>query len=111
VRDSNISHCPDSWGHVKRQRGRISVLHPLERILFSPLSINQTVCQVREVAYLRPTLPCDRCQQPAARFTMAERVAIDLDLDHPIVLLITVSVHFCASCQRYFRASASALQI
>jgi len=68
------------------------------------LTINQTVCQVREVAYLRPTLPCDRCQQPAARFTTAERVAIDLDLDHPILLLITVSVHFCAPCQHYFRA-------
>src|SRR5205823_4699065 len=50
------------------------------------------------------TVPCDRCQQPAARFSTAERVAIDLDLDHPILLLITVSVHCCAPCRHYFRA-------
>jgi transposase len=68
------------------------------------LAINQTVCQVREVAYLLPFLPCDRCQQIATRFSTAERVAIDLDLDHPILLLITVSVHFCSRCQHYFRA-------
>ena len=67
------------------------------------MTLNHTVCQVREVAYLLPTVPCDRCQQPAARFSTAERVAIDLDLDHPILLLITVSVHFCAPCRHYFR--------
>jgi len=68
------------------------------------LTLNHTVCQVREVAYLLPTIPCDRCQRPAARFSTAERVAIDLDLDHPILLLITVSVHFCSPCRHYFRA-------
>jgi transposase len=68
------------------------------------LTINHTLCQVREVVYLWPTLPCDRCHQPAARFSTAERVAIDLDLDHPILLLITVSVHFCVPCRQYFRA-------
>ena len=68
------------------------------------MTINHTLCQVREVAYLLPTVPCDRCQQPSARFSTAERVAIDLDLDNPILLLITVSVHFCAPCQHYFRA-------
>jgi hypothetical protein len=71
---------------------------------FFPLTLNHTVCQVREVAYLLPTIPCDRCQQPAARFSTAERVAIDLDLDHPILLLITVSVHCCVPCRHYFRA-------
>ncbi len=75
----------------------------LERTLVLPLAINQTVCQVREVAYLLPTIPCDRCQHPAARFSTAERVAIDLDLDRPTLLLITVSVHFCPNCQHYFR--------
>jgi DNA invertase Pin-like site-specific DNA recombinase len=68
------------------------------------LTLNHTVCQVREVAYLLSTIPCDRCHQPAARFSTAERVAIDLDLDHPILLLITISVHFCAPCRHYFRA-------
>ena len=68
------------------------------------MTINQTVCQVREIAHLLPTIPCDRCRQPAARFSNAERVAIDLDLDHPTLLLITVSVHFCVPCRHYFRA-------
>jgi len=68
------------------------------------LTINQTICQVREIAYLLPTIPCDRCRQPAARFSNAERVAIDLDLDRPTLLLITVSVHFCVPCRHYFRA-------
>jgi hypothetical protein len=68
------------------------------------LAINQTACQVREVAEVLPSLPCDRCQQIASHFSTAERVAIDLDLDYPILLLITVSVHFCARCQHYFRA-------
>ena len=88
----------------QRQRGRIPVPLPYERTLFLPLTINQTVCQVREVAYLLPTLPCDRCQQVATCFSTAERVAIDRALDHPILLLITLSVHFCARCQQYFRA-------
>ena len=58
---------------------------------------------MREVAYLLPTVPCDRCQQPAGRFSTTERVAIDLDLDRPTLLLIAVSVHFCSTCQHYFR--------
>jgi hypothetical protein len=86
------------------QRGRIPVRRPYERIRFLPLAINQTACQVREVAEVLPSLPCDRCQQIASHFSTAERVAIDLDLDYPILLLITVSVHFCARCQHYFRA-------
>ena len=74
------------------------------------MTLNHTVCQVREVASLLPTLVCDRCQQPAARFSTAERVAIDLDLDNPILLLITVSVHFCAPCQHYVRAQPAFLR-
>jgi transposase len=32
------------------------------------------------------------------------RTAIDVDLDHPMLLLVTVSVHRCLSCSRHFRA-------
>jgi len=32
------------------------------------------------------------------------RTAIDVDLDHPVVLLVTVSVHRCQGCGRHFRA-------
>lgn len=38
------------------------------------------------------------------RFSTANQVAVDLDLDQPPLLLVTVSVHFCATCQHYFRA-------
>ena len=66
--------------------------------------INATSCQVRTIAYLQSSSPCDRCQQAAPRFSTADRVAVDLDLDQPLLLLVTVSVHFCAACRHYFRA-------
>jgi hypothetical protein len=68
------------------------------------LTINSTLCQIRELAYLLPTLSCDRCGQMAPRYSTTTRVALDIDLDHPVLLLITVSVHFCPSCRHYFRA-------
>lgn len=67
-------------------------------------AINQTGCQVREVAYVLSEAACDRCQQPAPRYSTAERVAIDLDLEQPVLLAVTVSVHWCPACQHYFRA-------
>lgn len=56
------------------------------------------------MTYVLPEAPCDRCQQPAPRYSTAERVAIDLDLSQPILLAVTVSVHHCMACQHYFRA-------
>ena len=32
------------------------------------------------------------------------RVAIDIDLDHPVVLAVEVGVHVCPVCSRMFRA-------
>lgn len=69
-----------------------------------PVSINQTLCQIYEINYSLLTSPCDRCKQPAARFTSASRTAIDLDLEHPVLLHLTVSVHHCLACHHYFRA-------
>jgi len=66
-------------------------------------SINQTACQIVEVDYCMPTIPCDRCQKPAAYFTAASRMAIDLHLEHPVLLHVTVSVHHCMTCDHYFR--------
>ena len=43
--------------------------------------LNQTACQIRDVVYLLPAAPCDRCQQPTRRISTADRAAIDLDLD------------------------------
>lgn len=31
-------------------------------------------------------------------------MALDIDLDHPVLLLIAVSVHYCQPCRHYFRA-------
>lgn len=66
-------------------------------------TINQTVCEIRELSYRLPEVPCDRCYQPAGSFSRATRVAIDLNLDHPVLLAVTVSVHYCAGCHHYFR--------
>lgn len=67
-------------------------------------NINQTACQIQEVEYVLDTTICDQCQRPAPRFTTAARTAIDIHLDHPVLLHIVVSVHHCAACHRYFRA-------
>ena len=56
------------------------------------------------MAYFLPCAPCDRCQQPAQRYSAAERVAVDLELDRPVLLSVNVSVHYCPACQHYFRA-------
>lgn len=75
-----------------------------ERIVnVSNSTINQTVCQIRELSYRLTETLCDRCHQPAASFSTATRVTIDLDLDHPVLLAVTVSVHHCRACHHYFR--------
>jgi transposase-like protein len=73
-------------------------------------SVNRTVCHIREVEYNLPVTPCDRCQQPASFFTTAERTAIDLSLEYPALLHVTVSVHHCDECDHYFRAQPPFLQ-
>jgi hypothetical protein len=67
------------------------------------LSVNQTICQIQEVHYCMPVAACDICQRSAECFTTVKRLAIDLHLEHPVLLHITVSVHYCADCHHYFR--------
>src|SRR3712207_451354 len=67
-------------------------------------TLNYTTCTIREVRWEWPSLPCDRCQQPARRVGTAARTAIDIDLDGPVLLAVTVSVHRCAACRHTFRA-------
>ncbi len=67
-------------------------------------SLNDTPCHVRHVVWTLSDAPCDRCGQPASRFSTATRTAVDLDLDQPVLLLVTVSVHHCTPCRHYFRA-------
>ena len=66
--------------------------------------LNLIPCSVRQIQWSLPSLPCDRCQQPATRVWEASRTAIDLDLDQPVVLAVVVSVHHCPPCRHYVRA-------
>ena len=66
--------------------------------------VNQTVCRIRHVRWYLPVLACDRCGQAARAVDEARRTALDIALDGPVVLLVTVSVHHCSACQHYFRA-------
>ena len=69
-----------------------------------PSALNQITCHIRHVRYSLPVLPCGRCQQLASRVWDASRTAVDLDLDQPVLLLVTVSVHHCPACRHYFRS-------
>jgi hypothetical protein len=51
-----------------------------------------------------PFANCEGCGRCARRVWEVSRTAIDVDLDHPVLVLVTVSVHRCASCPRHFRA-------
>lgn len=73
-------------------------------MLETAIPINQTLCEVIVLNYSLPVEQCDRCQGAALPFTTAKRTAIDLHLDHPVLLSITVSVHYCPVCHHYFRA-------
>src|SRR6266508_2077742 len=70
----------------------------------NPSGITQTICHVRAIRYSLPTLSCDRCGQPAPRFSTVARTAIDLDLEQPTLLHVTVSIHHGRPCHHYFRA-------
>jgi len=65
--------------------------------------LNCTPCHIRHVRWSRATTSCDRCQRPAPRVWDVDRVAIDIDLDHPVVLCMSVSVHHCMACHHYVR--------
>lgn len=70
----------------------------------NPSPVNQTPCHIRQVRWSFPALPCPHCDHLAPRTDHVLRVAIDIDLDLPVLLHVTVSRHHCPSCQRYFRA-------
>jgi transposase len=78
--------------------------HPLVHAVTAACTMLQTPCQIRQVRWIQPALPCDRCGSTARRVWDAARTAIDLDLDAPVLLRVEVSVHHCPACRRYFRA-------
>jgi len=67
-------------------------------------SVRQTVCHVRHVRWSPRALPCRHCGAPARRRWETTRTAIDIDLESPVLLLVTVSVHYCRPCKRFMRA-------
>ena len=66
-------------------------------------SVNQTLCKICKIEYRLETTACDRCGQSVPCFSTAQRTAIDLNLDQPVLLHLTVSVHKCEQCHHYFR--------
>jgi hypothetical protein len=69
-----------------------------------PPALNHTPCTIRRVLHSPPYAQCDRCGRPARRVWEVSRTAIDINLEGPVVLLVTVSVHRCSACSGYFRA-------
>jgi hypothetical protein len=78
--------------------------HPIVHAVTSSPSVVHTPCQFRQVRWAQPVWTCDRCGGPAPRVWDAARTAIDLDLDAPVLLQITVRVHRCPACRQHFRA-------
>jgi len=67
-------------------------------------ALNHIPCHIRQVEFVLAEIACDRCGHPAPRVDTATRTAVDVDLDHPALLLVRVSVHRCAACRHYLRA-------
>jgi transposase-like protein len=61
-------------------------------------------CTIRQVRWSYPSIACPQCGTPAPRVWDVTRVAIDIDLEQPVILAVQVSVHRCRSCGRESRA-------
>jgi Transposase len=70
----------------------------------SRTSIHTTPCAFRQVRWSFPSTECLSCGGLAPRLWDATRVAVDIDLEQPVVLAVIVSVHICPVCGRMFRA-------
>jgi len=65
---------------------------------------NQTLCHIRQVQVTHEMLPCNRCGAAARAIGTARRTALDIALDGPVLLDVTVSLHHCPACHHTFRA-------
>jgi hypothetical protein len=70
----------------------------------SQSTVRTKSCAIRQVRWSLSTVSCERCGRPAPRVWDVTRVAVDIDLDQPVVLAVEVSVHTCQPCGRAFRA-------
>lgn len=66
-------------------------------------TLNQTPCEIVELQYTLPAAPCDLCHRLQPSWATTGRTAVDLELDHPVLLHVTVSLHYCPDCNHYFR--------
>jgi ArsR family metal-binding transcriptional regulator len=69
---------------------------------------------IRQVYWTFPSVNCPGCGGAAQRVWDVTRVAVDIDLDQPIVLAVEVSVHVCSlrphvSCTATVSSSTSDL--
>lgn len=67
-------------------------------------AINTTACRIKRIRYSHLRARCEPCGHPAPRAWETSRTAIDVDLDGPVFLLVTVGVYHCRRCGRYFRS-------
>lgn len=67
-------------------------------------TITTVPCSWRQVVWSQPMWACPTCGVDAPRVWEVTRLAIDIDLEQPVVLAVEVSVHACRACQRHFRA-------
>jgi lambda repressor-like predicted transcriptional regulator len=67
-------------------------------------AVNTTACRIKRVHYSHLRARCQLCGRSAPRAWEVSRTAIDVDLDGPVVLVVTVGVHHCRRCERHFRA-------
>lgn len=70
----------------------------------SQLTVGTKPVSIRQVCWSLPSDACPRCGESAPRLWDAIRVAVDIDLEQPIVLAVEVSVHGCQRCGHAFRA-------
>ncbi len=70
----------------------------------TPAALNQTPCEIVELQYTLPAALCDLCHRLQPSWATTGRTAVDLDLDHPVLLHVTVSLHYCPDCAHHFRA-------
>jgi hypothetical protein len=70
----------------------------------SQATVHTRLVSIRRVHWTFPSVNCPYCDGDAQRVWDVTRVAVDIDLDQPIVLAVEVSVHVCATCSRMFRA-------
>jgi Transposase, Mutator family len=66
-------------------------------------AVRSVPCTIRQVRWSHPSVACPTCGSPAPRVWDVTRVAVDIDLDQPVVLAVQVSVHRCQPCGRTFR--------